>query len=78
MFGPGDLSPSELERCGLAILQRRPRSGQAVTRVYCVRCGSQVLPERRDVDPNGWWACARGCNTKYHAGASSPPVRPTP
>ncbi len=77
MSGPRDLSPSELERCGLAVLQRRPRSGEPITRVYCLRCGSQVSPDRRDVDPDGWWTCARGCNTKYNAVARLPQVRPT-
>jgi hypothetical protein len=73
-----NFSPSELERCGLAVIRRSPRFGEAVTRVYCLRCGSQVSPDRRDLDPNGWWACARGCNTKYETVASRPQVRPTP
>ena len=78
MSGPMNFSPSELERCGLAVIRRSPRFGEAVTRVYCLRCGSQVSPDRRDLDPNGWWACARGCNTKYETVASRPQVRPTP
>jgi hypothetical protein len=78
MSTPLDLSPSDLERRGLAVIQRNPRSGEAVTRVYCLRCGSQVSPDRRDLDPNGWWACPRGCNTKYDTVASRPQVRPSP
>jgi len=73
MVGPRDLSAVELERCGLAAIERRPGSGDAVTRVYCLRCGSQVSPERRETDPNGWWACRRGCNTTYHS--AEPPPR---
>ena len=77
MPGPRDLSHHELERCGLAAIERKPRSGEPVTRIYCLRCGSQVSPERRDADPDGWWACARGCNTKYSAVAVFPQARPT-
>jgi hypothetical protein len=78
MSGPRDFSPAELERWGLAVIQRRTGSGEPVTRLYCLRCGCQVSLDRRDVDPNGWWACARACNTKYRAVARVPQVRPTP
>ena len=77
MSGPRDLSHSELERCGLAAIQRNLRAGEPVTLVYCLRCGSQVSPDRRDADPDGWWACVRGCNTTYSAVASFPQTRPT-
>ncbi|MEX0880529.1 MAG: hypothetical protein WEF99_14195 [Thermoanaerobaculia bacterium] len=77
MVGPVDLSEAELGRCGLGVILRRAPSGQSVTRIYCLRCGSQVSPERRDTDPRGWWACARGCNTRYAAIAVPPPARPT-
>jgi len=77
MSGPRDLSLPELERCGLATIERKPRAGEAVTRIYCLRCGSQVSPERREADPDGWWACARGCNTKYNSPAAFPQARPT-
>ena len=53
------------------------RSGQTVTRVYCLRCGSQVPADRRDADPGGWWVCARGCNTRYAEAGPNPPTRPT-
>jgi len=59
------------------VIQRKPRAGEAVTRIYCLRCGSQVSPERREADPDGWWACARGCNTKYNSPAAFPQARPT-
>src|SRR4029077_13586787 len=78
MSGPRDLSRPELERCGLATIERNPRAGEHVTRIYCLRCGCQVWPERRAADPDGWWACARGCNTKYIAPAASQNDRPTP
>ena len=74
MVGPRDMSPAELQRCGLALIHRRAKSGESVTRVYCLRCGRQVDAERFDADPDGWWACARGCNTQY---ASAPPRGPT-
>ena len=77
MSGPRDLTPTELERNGLGLIHRRAAAGEAVMRVYCLRCGSQVAPERREEDPDGWWACARGCNTRYmHAGSDSA-ARPT-
>jgi hypothetical protein len=77
MSGPRDLTRPELERCGLAAIERNPRSGDHVTRIYCLRCGCQVWPERREADPDGWWACARGCNTKYNSPAAFPQARPT-
>ena len=77
MPGPRDLSPAELERCGLATIERRPRAGEAVLRIYCLRCGCQVSPDRRDADPEGWWACARGCNTTYRSMSPFPQARPT-
>jgi len=76
MSGPRDLTPTELERNGLGLIERRAVAGEAVTRVYCLRCGSQVAPERREEDPD-WWACARGCNTLYVRAASDAAARPT-
>jgi len=79
MVGPRDLSRAELQRCGLARIYRSPKSGEAVTRVYCLRCGRQVDAERMDTDPDGWWTCARGCNTLYEeAPPPGPTTRPQP
>jgi hypothetical protein len=77
MLGPVDLSEPELARCGLAAIQRRAPLGPTVTRIYCLRCGSQVSADRRDADPGGWWVCARGCNTRYAGAGPNPPTRPT-
>jgi hypothetical protein len=78
MFGPGNFSQEELERFALGAIQRRAPSGEAVIRVYCLRCGRQVDLESRDADPGGWWACARGCNTQYAGASLRPhPVSPT-
>jgi hypothetical protein len=67
MQGPRDFTQAELARYELAAIERRPRSGGRVIRVYCLRCGRQVNMERRDADPDGWWVCSRGCNTSYSA-----------
>jgi hypothetical protein len=77
MSGPADLTEPELTRCGLGAIQRRAPSGQTVTRIYCLRCGSQIPADRRDADPGGWWACARGCNTRYADAGAIPRSRPT-
>ncbi len=77
MVGPKNLDPVELARFGLAIIERRAPIGEKVRRVYCVRCGSQVAAEHWDVDPEGWWACPRRCNTLYAVEASMPPARPS-
>lgn len=78
MVGPRDFSPSELERCGLGKVQRRLQPIGTWTRFYCLRCGTQVAAERRDVDPDGWWACARGCNTRFALVMGKPQQRPAP
>ncbi len=72
------MSPAELQRCGLAVIQRHAPSGEPVIRVYCLRCGRQASSERMDVDPDGWWVCARGCNTQYAAAAQGQTIRPRP
>ena len=77
MSGPVDLTEPELARYGLGAIQRRAPSGQTVMRIYCLRCGIQVPEDRRDADPGGWWACARGCNTRYADAGSIPQSRPT-
>lgn len=78
MVGPRDFSPSELERCGLGKVQRRLQPDGTLTRLYCLRCGAQVAAERRDIDPDGWWACARGCNTRFAMTMTIPPSSPPP
>jgi hypothetical protein len=77
MVGPRDFSSAELYRCGLGKIQRRNPNGPPLMRMYCLRCGSQVFPDRRGVDPDGWWACVRGCNTLYAVAMGVPPGRPT-
>lgn len=78
MVGPRDFSTAELERCGLGKVERRIQPDGVVLRVYCVRCGSQVAADRRNDDPNGWWACSRGCNTRFANVMRRPPSRPVP
>ena len=77
MPGPRDLSPAELERCGPNAIEGCPRAREAVRRIYCLHCGCQVSEDRREVDPDGWWACVRGCNTIYKAVARMPQARAT-
>jgi hypothetical protein len=78
MAGPRDFTPAELARYELASILRLPRSSsQPVIKIYCLRCGRQVSPERRDVDPDGWWICARGCNTTYATVDGGSRFRPT-
>jgi len=78
MVGPRDFSGAELERFGLGILERRLQGLETVTRLYCLHCGSQVSADLRDSDPGGWWACARGCNTRYASQVEAPSTRPAP
>jgi hypothetical protein len=78
MSGPRDLTAAELERNGLGLIQRRAGGGEHVIRVYCLRCGSQVASERMDADPDGWWACVRGCNTRFLAAMTDQATRPNP
>ena len=78
MVGPRDLSLAELQRCGLGLIQRRASSAEPVIRAYCLRCGSQVAADRRDVDPERWWVCGRGCNTRYVPSAPHPTDPPAP
>jgi hypothetical protein len=78
MTGPRDLGPDELRRCGLGLIERFTSSAAPVRRVYCLRCGGQVASDRRDADPNGWWVCARGCNTLYASPAPYPTDLPVP
>jgi hypothetical protein len=78
MAGPRDFTPAELARYELASIRRLPRSAsQPVIKIYCLRCGCQVNPERRDVDPDGWWKCSRGCNSTYADAGSRPRPLPT-
>jgi hypothetical protein len=78
MSAPRDFSQEELARFSLGAIQRRAPSGEAVIRVYCLRCGRQVNFEDREADPGGWWACARGCNTQYAGASPRPhPLSPT-
>lgn len=74
MVGPQDLSANELERFGLATIERRI-SGESVMKVYCARCGSQVAADNRESDPHGWWACGRGCNTRFESVMEIPITR---
>ena len=76
MVGPGDFSGAELERFGLGIVERRQQTDEAVTKLYCLRCGSQVAHELRDIDQEGWWVCVRGCNTRFAHLMEIPPQRP--
>jgi len=76
MSGPRDLNPTELGEYGLGVVQRRAPSVGPVTRVYCLRCGNQVAWERHEADPDGWWACARGCNAHFSPEASESTKRP--
>ncbi len=82
MRGPRNLTPEELRAFGLGLVERQPAPGETVRRSYCLRCGGQVASDRRDVDPEGWWVCARGCNTRYASDApyptdfAAPPTRP--
>ncbi len=78
MTGPRDLGPDELRRCGLGLIERFTSSAAPVQRVYCLRCGGQVASDRRDADPNGWWVCARGCNTLYASPTPYPTDLPAP
>ena len=78
MVGPRDFSGAELEQFGLGIVERRTQTLGVVRRLYCLRCGSQVTLERRDSDPTGWWACVRGCNTRFAGTMEVPPTRPVP
>ncbi|HEY2796729.1 MAG TPA: hypothetical protein VGK26_02465 [Thermoanaerobaculia bacterium] len=78
MVGPRDFSGAELEQFGLGIVERRTQTLEVVRRLYCLRCGSQVHLERRDSDPNGWWACVRGCNTRFANPKDGQPPRPVP
>ncbi len=77
MLGPKDLSPEELRRTGLGLIER-PGFGEPIRRAYCLRCGGQVASERREVDPEGWWICGRGCNTRYASSAPYPTDFPVP
>ena len=76
MSGPRDLNPSELAEYGLGVVERRAPSVGPVTRVYCLRCGNQIAWERRDSEPERWWACARGCNASYARDSSESVERP--
>lgn len=78
MVGPAGFSGAELEQFGLGIVERRTQTLEVVRRLYCLRCGSQVLLERRDSDPHNWWVCVRGCNTRYANRMDVPPTRPVP
>jgi hypothetical protein len=78
MSGPRDLTPSELARYGLGLVERGAKSAVTVIRIYCLHCGAQVPLDRRDVDPHGWWGCSRKCNTLYARLAPDPSSRPTP
>ena len=78
MTGPKDLSPEELRSRGLALIVRYAEPGTPVRRAYCLRCGGQVAAEMRDLDPQGWWICARGCNTRFASAAPYPTDRPVP
>jgi hypothetical protein len=78
MSGPRDLTPAELQRFGLGVVHRSTRSSHGVTLIYCLHCGTQVSPDRREIDPQGWWGCVRKCNTLYLGLEPHPPVRPTP
>ncbi len=72
-----DLSPEELRRNGLGLIER-PGFGDIIRRAYCLRCGGQVAVERRDDDPEGWWICARGCNTQFASSKPYPTDFPVP
>ena len=80
MVNPFAPTPVELEQYGLGVVLRGARFSTEVTLFYCLHCGTQVSPERRETDPNGWWECARKCNTLYaHSDASrNPPPRVAP
>ena len=69
---PLELTPSELEQYGLGIVRRGAKFSTAPTRLYCLRCGTQVSPDRREVDPNSWWECVRKCNTQYAQASRNP------
>jgi len=77
MESPSDLSPAELERFGLGKIQRALQPDATLLRLYCLRCGSQVAADRRDVDPARWWICVRGCNTRYATQIPQPSRRDT-
>jgi hypothetical protein len=78
MLEPKDMTPEELRRKGLGLIERESAPGISVRRAYCLRCGGQVASERRDSDPNGWWICARGCNTRFASSAPYPTDLPLP
>jgi hypothetical protein len=78
MVGPRDFSGAALERFGLGIVERRAQATGPVRRLYCLRCGSQVALERQDDDPDGWWVCGRGCNTRFASEMAIPPKQPVP
>jgi hypothetical protein len=78
MLEPKDLTPEELRRRGLGLIERPASSGTHVRRAYCLRCGGQVASERRESDPDGWWICGRGCNTRFASSAPYPTDFPAP
>jgi hypothetical protein len=78
MVGPGEFNGTELERFGLGIVERRAHAVETVTKLYCLRCGSEVSFERREDDPDGWWVCVRGCNTRFAKVMKIPQQRPAP
>jgi hypothetical protein len=78
MVGYLELTAVELEQYGLGIVHRGSKVSPAVTFLYCLRCGTQVCPERREADPNGWWECARKCNTLYAQASKGSPPRIAP
>lgn len=78
MFASAGLVRDELTLRGVGVIERRTPSGEPVRRAYCLRCGGQVAIERREIDPHRWWACARGCNTRYASDASGPGGTPRP
>ena len=78
MVGPRDFSSGELERFGLGRVERRVAPQGTVTKLYCLRCGSEVSIERRDTDPEGWWGCARECNTRFAKMMGVPARHPVP
>ena len=78
MVGPRDLSSGEIERFGLGRLVRNIKAVGTVTRLYCLRCGSQISLEGREADPERWWTCVRGCNTRFANLMDVPEKRPAP
>lgn len=78
MTGPKDLSPEELRSRGLALIERHASPETPIRRAYCLRCGGQVAAEMRDLDPEGWWICSRGCNTRFASSAPYPSDLPAP